>query len=146
MIKQLFYKYKNFIAFGFWGVCTTAVNMVVYCFFANVVRFAVLPSAIIAWVVAVLFAYLTNRKMVFHSQTNSTIEVLKEIVAFFACRIATGVLDWLCMFVFVELIHLNDLLIKVAANMLVILLNYVASKVFIFKQKNAKGETDHDQY
>lgn len=136
MIKEFFYKYKDFIAYGFWGVCTTVVNTGVYWFFANVVRLAVLPSAMVAWLVAVLFAYLTNRKMVFHSQANSATEIIKEIVAFFACRITTGVVDWLCMFIFVDLIHLNDLFIKVAANILVILLNYVASKIFVFKQKN----------
>lgn len=138
MIKQLYNKHKDFISYAFWGIFTTIVNTVVYCFFADVFHLAVIPSAILAWFFAVLFAYLTNRKWVFHSQASTKSEVFKEIIAFYTCRIATGIVDWLCMFVFVDLIHLNDLLIKVAANILVILLNFVASKIFVFKQNNRK--------
>lgn len=62
-------------------------------------------------------------------------EILKEILSFFACRLATGVVDWGCMFIFVDLLHLNDVIIKAGANVLVIVLNYIASKLVIFKNK-----------
>ena len=60
--------------------------------------------------------------------------VLNEMVSFFACRIATGIFDWGCMFVFVDNIHLDDMWVKGITNVAVIILNYVASKYVIFKQ------------
>ncbi|MFR4063569.1 MAG: GtrA family protein [Mediterraneibacter faecis] len=62
-------------------------------------------------------------------------EIGKERVSFFSCRLATGILDWACMFIFADLCGFNDVLIKCAANVLVIILNYVASKLVIFRHK-----------
>lgn len=135
MIKKLYNQNKDFISYAFFGVCTTIVNTLVYWFFADVFNLDTVVSAMIAWFFAVMFAYLTNRKWVFHSQASSASELIKEILAFYACRLGTGFIDWLCMFVFVDLFDFNDLIIKVAANLLVIVLNYVASKLVIFKKK-----------
>ena len=133
MIKQLCVKYKDILAYGFFGVCTTLVNTLVYWVCAHPLSLAVLPSAVIAWFLAVLFAYVTNRKWVFHSEVVTPGEIRAELVRFYSCRIATGVVDWLYLFVFVDLLHWNDLVIKLAANALVIVLNYIASKLLIFK-------------
>ena len=134
-IKELLNRYRDLILYGFFGVCTTLVNMAVYWLCAHPLGMAVLPSTIIAWFMAVLFAYLTNRKWVFHSETSTRQELWKEIVSFYSCRIATGVVDWVLMFVFVDLLHMNDMVIKVLANVIVIVLNYIASKLVIFKKK-----------
>ncbi len=119
----------------FFGVCTTLVNIVVYWLLAHVTKVGVMPSTIIAWVIAVLFAYITNRKWVFHSKVDEIRDSIKEMAAFFGCRFATGVLDWLCMFVFVTKLGWNDISIKVISNVMVIILNYVASKFLIFKKE-----------
>ncbi|MBQ9922709.1 MAG: GtrA family protein [Clostridia bacterium] len=71
----------------------------------------------------------------FHSKATDTQAIVKEIVSFFACRIATGVVDWVCMFLFVEVLHFNDVVIKVFANIFVIILNYIASKLIIFRKR-----------
>ena len=132
---MLFAKYKDIIPYAFFGVLTTVVNMVVYWAAAHPLGLSVMVSTVIAWIAAVLFAYVTNRKWVFHSQAKGTKEIVQEIVSFFACRLATGVADWACMFIFVDLLHFNDVIIKAAANVLVIILNYVASKLVIFRHK-----------
>lgn len=132
---MLFAKYKDIIPYAFFGVLTTVVNMVVYWVAAHPLGLSVMVSTVIAWIAAVLFAYVTNRKWVFHSQAQGTKEIVQEIVSFFACRLATGVVDWACMFIFVDLLHFNDVIIKATANVLVIILNYVASKLVIFKHK-----------
>ena len=134
MIRQLCTKYKDILAYGFFGVCTTLVNTLVYWVCAHPLSMAVLPSAVAAWFLAVLFAYVTNRKWVFHSEALTPGEIRAELVRFYSCRIATGVVDWLCMFVFVDLLHWNDLVIKLSANVLVIVLNYIASKLLIFRK------------
>lgn len=135
MIKQLYEKYKDVIPYAFFGVCTTAVNTVVYWICAHPLGLGTVPSTMIAWFLAVLFAYVTNRKWVFHSEASTRDEILKEAISFYGCRLATGVVDWVCMYVFVDMLHWDDLPVKIGANVLVIILNYVASKLLIFKKK-----------
>ena len=129
-------KYKDVILYLIFGVLTTIVNIVVYWLMAHPFDFGVMPSTITAWIVSVLFAYITNRTWVFQSSAKDVEEIVKEIISFVGCRLATGVLDWVCMFVFVDILHINDLLIKCGANVLVIVLNYVASKLLIFRRKD----------
>lgn len=129
------YKYKDIILYLFFGVCTTLINTLSFWVMAHPIGLDVIPSTIIAWVVAVLFAYVTNRKWVFHSEATNARMILKEMVSFFGCRFATGILDLLCMFVFVDILSWNDVLVKFSANILVIVLNYIASKLIIFKQQ-----------
>lgn len=137
IIKELYNKYKDIIPYLFFGICTTLTNTVVYWLSAHAVELPVFPSTVIAWFVAVLFAYITNRKWVFRSEARTAVEIIKELISFFVCRLATGVLDWGVMIIFVDVMKFNDLIIKIAANILVILLNYIASKLVIFK-KNKK--------
>lgn len=132
-VKELIIKHKAFILYGIFGVLTTIVNVVSYYLCARMLALNTVVSTVIAWLLAVIFAYLTNRKWVFESKENTTKGIIREIVAFFSCRIATGVLDVVIMFVFVDMMMWNDVLIKFASNVLVILLNYVASKLIIFK-------------
>ena len=135
MLKGLINKYWDVIPYLFFGVCTTLVNVVVYWICAHPLNLGTMVSTIIAWILAVLFAYVTNRKWVFHSEAHGINEISKEMASFFGCRFATGVVDWLCMFVFVELLNLNDVVIKVVANIIVVVLNYIASKLIIFRRK-----------
>lgn len=133
-LSRLFDKYKDVIPYLFFGVCTTLVNMAAYWFFAHPAGLGVMPSTVIAWVLAVLFAYLTNRKWVFHSEAHGRWEIAKEAASFFAARLATGILDWACMLIFADWLMWNDMFVKAAANIIVIILNYVASKLLIFKK------------
>lgn len=96
-----------------------------------------MPSSVIAWFFSVLFAYMTNKKWVFHSEATTSLETIKEFFSFLGCRMATGIVDWVCMFVFVLLIGFNDVFIKFEANVLVIVLNYIASKWIVFKHKSS---------
>ena len=89
-------------------------------------------STVIAWVISVLFAYLTNRTWVFESQAQTAVEILREMGAFFLGRSATGALDLAIMYVCVDRIGLPDMPVKLASNVVVIILNYVVSKLIIF--------------
>ena len=136
MIKTIFTKYKDVIPYLFFGVCTTLVNVAAYWIASHLLKIDTMVSTVIAWILAVLFAYVTNRKWVFHSTASGRSAIIKEMVAFFLARLATGVVDWLCMFVFVEVLSWNDVIIKTGANILVIILNYIASKLLIFKHSD----------
>ena len=114
------------------GVLTTLINVVVYGLCADVMHVDVMVSTIIAWIIAVLFAYVTNRKWVFHSTVTDKDGLIKELIAFFGCRLGTGVVDLVMMFAFVEVMKFDGMIIKFIANIVVIVLNYCASKVLIF--------------
>lgn len=126
---------KQIILYAIFGMLTTLVNIVVYFLFARLISINVVFSNVLAWFFSVLFAYVTNRKWVFQSQKK---QVLKECINFYVGRIGTGLLDTFLMFVFVELLEFDDLLVKICVNILVIILNYVISKFWIFT-KGRKG-------
>ncbi len=133
-IKSLIVQHKDFILYGIFGVLTTLVEIGAYWCCASLLNLSVVISTIIAWVIAVLFTYVTNRKYVFSSNAHNAKEILKEFSSFIVCRLATGGLDVAIMFVFVDLLSMNDIIIKVAANVVVIIVNYIASKLIIFKK------------
>ena len=135
MIKRIFKKYKEIILYVFFGGCTTLVNIIVYYVCAHPMSLATVPSTVIAWILSVAFAYITNRIYVFESRSKVYMAVLREIVSFVSCRLLTGLMDMAIMFVCVDLLGLNDLVIKILSNVLVIILNYIASKCLIFRKK-----------
>ena len=94
-------------------------------------------STILAWLAAVIFAFVTNKVFVFESKRNNATEKLSEITSFFGCRILTGILDVVIMAVAVDYLKWNSLLWKLISNIIVTIINYIASKFFIFKDKNA---------
>lgn len=135
--KDLFEKYKDVIPYGIFGVLTTLVNISVYWVMAHILGMRTVPSSIIAWVAAVSFAYLTNRKWVFHSEAHTTRAIIKEILYYFLCRLMTGVFDWLFMYVTVDMLHWHDVWMKFIANVMVIVLNYLASRFVVFKKRDS---------
>lgn len=135
MIGKLIRKHWDVIPYLFFGICTTVVNVVAYWICAHPLNLKTMLSTVIAWILAVLFAYVTNRKWVFHSEAHEVRDICKEITSFFGCRLATGIVDWLSMYVFVELLRINDVAVKILANIVVIILNYATSKLIIFKKK-----------
>ena len=134
-IKELVIRYKSLILYAVFGVLTTLVNMGAYYLCFNIIGIPNVPSTVIAWVLAVCFAFVTNKLWVFDSRSFSA-EVLKhEIPTFFGARIATGLLDVGIMYAAVDVMHWNSTLWKLISNVLVIILNYVASKLVIFRKK-----------
>ncbi len=134
-LKEMMEKYKDIVPYAIFGILTTIINIVVYLFFAHILKKEVMLSTLAAWFFSVLFAYVTNRKWVFHSGILTFSNIIREAVAFFICRLATGIADILIMFIFVNIFHFNDLFIKIISNIAVIILNYVASKWIIFNHK-----------
>ena len=134
-LKQLFIRYKEMILYLFFGGCTTLVNIIVYYICAHLLLLATVPATVIAWILSVAFAYVTNRIYVFESRSRGLVAILREIGAFVSCRLLTGVMDLAIMYICVDLLHFNDLIIKIISNILVIVLNYIASKLLIFRKK-----------
>ena len=136
MIKDLWTKYKSLIMYAFFGGLTTVVNMVTYYVSYNLLGIPNVPSTAIAWLLSVLFAFITNKLWVFESKSFDKKSMLHEVTSFFGCRVATGILDIVIMYLSVDVAHFNPTLWKLISNILVIIINYIASKLLIFKKKD----------
>ena len=128
-------KYKNIITYLFFGVASTILNIGVYQLCFRTIGFQNIPSNIIAWIITILFVFITNKLWVFKNDVKDFDGIIKEFIKFIGCRIATGVLDMIIMYIGVDLLSLNSLIIKAISNIIVIVLNFVFSKLIIFKNK-----------
>lgn len=133
MLKELLIKYKSLISYAVFGVLTTVINVVTYYVCYNMAGMSNVVSTVIAWILAVLFAFVTNKLWVFDSKSFDKNVVIREIISFFGCRLATGVLDVVIMYFAVDVFASNGTVWKIISNVLVIIINYVASKLIIFK-------------
>lgn len=138
-MNALWEKYKSVFFYLVFGALTTVVNIVTYHLCYEVWGVPNVPSNVIAWVLAVAVAYVTNKLWVFDSKRFTPDVLLPELWKFVSCRLATGVMDTAIMWVGVDLIQGPPTPIKIGSNVLVIILNYAASKLFIFKKTSRGG-------
>ena len=133
-VRLLIDKYWDILLYLFFGVLTTLVNFLVYFPLYNWIHLSGTLSNVIAWAVSVAFAYLTNKPCVFKSHDWSAKTVIPELSKFVGCRVGSGALETLVIFVTVDLLAWNGNIMKVLVSVAVVILNYVASKWFVFKQ------------
>lgn len=135
-IRSLIEKYWDVLSYLFFGVLTTAVNYVVYLPCYNLLHLSAAVSNAIAWVAAVAFAYLTNKPFVFKSHDWSAKTVVPELAKFVGCRVGSGVLETVILFLCVDLLHWNGNVWKLVTSVLVVIINYVASKLLVFTKRD----------
>lgn len=133
MFREKLEKYKMIILYIVFGVLTTIINLVVYWVLYEQCKWTNIASNIVAWIFAVIFAFITNKSFVFKSKGWTFQIVLIELWKFIICRLTTGVLDLVIMYIGVDLLHGPSLVLKIASNVIVIIFNYVASKMIIFE-------------
>ena len=132
-IIDLVKKHRDIVSYLFFGVLTTAVNYIVYLPCYNLLSFSAAISNMIAWIAAVAFAYLTNKPFVFCSHDWSAKTVIPELTKFVGARIASGVLETGIIFLTVDLLRWNGNVMKLVTSVLVVIINYVASKLLVFR-------------
>lgn len=140
MIKwafSLLKKYRELIAYGVVGVMTTVINMVVFWLFNTPLAVHYTVANIIAWVLAVVFAFFANKIFVFENHGWSGTVVLHEATTFFLSRIASLLVDMAGMALMIDVLHCEEMLSKLVVNILVILINYVLGKFWVFGKKAA---------
>lgn len=133
-IRMLIRKHYDILAYLFFGVLTTLVNYIVYLPCYNLLHLSASLSNVIAWAVAVAFAYLTNKPFVFKSHDWSAKTVIPELSKFVGSRVLSGALETAIIFVTVDLLSWNGNVMKLVTSVLVVILNYVASKLIVFKK------------
>ena len=131
-LLEIYKAHKGAILYIFFGGITTMVNWVTYYVLYSVMGVSNLMSNIIAWVLAVTVAFATNKTWVFESKSLAMDVVLPELVKFVGCRVGTGVLEIVLMYVAVDVAGLPAMLMKVLISVIVLVLNYVFSKVLVF--------------
>lgn len=134
-MKSLIEKYWDVISYLFFGVLTTVVNYLVYLPVYNLCHLSAAVSNMIAWVAAVAFAYLTNKPFVFRSHDWSAKTVIPELTKFVSCRVASGAMETVILLLTVDVLGWNGNLWKLFTQVLVVILNYVGSKLIVFKKK-----------
>ena len=133
-IKALIEKYWDILSYLFFGGLTTVVNYIVYLPCYNYLGISAAVSNVIAWVVAVAFAYVTNKPFVFKSHDWSLKTVGPELTKFVGCRIGSGLLETARIFLTVDWLGWNGNVMKLILAVVVVLLNYIGSKLIVFKK------------
>jgi len=132
---------KEVILYLVFGVLTTLVYFIIYTVCTRVILIDIFTSSVIAWIIAVTFAYITNKAYVFESKNLSTKMLIKEISAFFIARIFSLVVDISIMYIGVNLLFIFDMYVKLVSQVFVVLMNYLLSKFLIFKKEDHHAES-----
>ena len=133
-IINLIKKHWDIVSYLIFGVLTTAVNYIVYLPCYNLLSLSAALSNVIAWIAAVAFAYLTNKPFVFRSNDWSAKTVIPELTKFVGARIASGALETGIIFLTVDLLSWNGNLMKLITSVLVVIINYITSKLVVFRK------------
>ena len=144
-MKKIIKKYREMISYLIVGVLTTVVSMAAYycCVFTflnpeNPIELQM--ANVISWILAVAFAYVANRKVVFQSKNN---HVWKEVADFVGSRLLTLIVDMLLMFVCVSICGWNDKIIKILVQGFVVVLNYVLGKFYVFRKRTEEHRKNY---
>ncbi len=134
-VRALLQKHRELVSYVFWGVMTTAVNYAAYFLLRNVLLVPLVAGNVTAWAVSVLFAYFVNKLFVFRSKDWAWRVALRELWQMAASRLFTLGLETGILWLFVKKLLLNEFIVKLGANVVVVIANYVLSKFIIFKKK-----------
>ena len=127
-------KIKEILWYGFFGVLTTLVN-IISLYLLDKTGMNVYLNNFIAWFLSVLFAFVTNKLFVFNSKSLDKKVIMKEVISFFFFRILSLGIDMAGMYICISMMNMNRMISKVLMNVVVIVANYIFSKIFIFKKK-----------
>lgn len=134
-LKEWIDKHWDIFSYLIFGVLTTVVNYIVYLPLLNILQLSAALSNVIAWAAAVSFAYVTNKPFVFKSHDWSLRTVIPELSKFVSCRVASGAMETATIFVAVDMLGWNGNIWKLVTSVMVVILNYVFSKLIVFRKK-----------
>ena len=137
VFNPFYKKYKEALLYLFFGVLTTLISIGVFWVFTALIPLDELVANIISWIIAVLFAYVTNRIWVFNSHCETKGAFAREVLSFYGGRVFTLLVEEGLLFVFIKLLDLNAMAVKIIAQVVIIVLNYIISKLFVFRKKKA---------
>lgn len=128
-------RYTEIILYLLFGGMTVLISVISFGFFYNIFNLTELVANAISWCIAVVFAFITNQKWVFKANTKEMNILKMQIIAFFAGRLFTFALEEVILFIFITQYKWDGIFVKSIAQIMVIMINYVVSKVWVFKKK-----------
>lgn len=134
-VSKIYKKYKEAIDYLFWGGVAFLLSMILFYLFANIMEIYEQIANILSWIICVIFTYLTNRIFVFQSKVKGIKNVFKEFKDFVTARLLTLVMENVILFIMIDLLTINNMLAKLVGQFVVIVSNYILSKLWIFKKK-----------
>lgn len=134
IFEPFYKKNKEVLLYLFFGGLAFLLSLAVYAYFNIVLEMNELVANVISWIITVLFAFITNRIWVFAAPTNGTVDFFKQMISFFGGRVITLVIEELILLLFITYMGLNSIVVKVIAQVVVIVLNYVISKLIVFRK------------
>lgn len=132
LVIGLYERFRELFWYGVFGVITTIINVAAFGLFSDVIKVHYMVANVIAWVIAVAVAYVTNKLWVFESKSWVCSVWMPECLGFVSARLATGFLDMVLMYVMISMISIPEMWAKLVSNVVVIIGNYVLSKLWIF--------------
>ncbi len=129
---KLYKKHEEIINYVIAGALTTLVSILSYYLLRFIIPYYYVNTTL-SWILAVSFAFIVNKKYVFKSKENN---ILEEFIKFIGSRITTLLLEILLMFILVSLLKVNDMIAKLMLQVVILILNYILSKLYVFKKRN----------
>ena len=133
-LVNIYTRYREQILYLVFGGVTTLISIITYAVFTELADINILIANILSWIISVAVAYATNKSVVFRSDKKGVAQVLTEALSFYAGRLLTLLIEEAILFVFIDLAKLPNMPVKIIAQIIIIVLNYIISKVFIFKK------------
>ncbi len=133
-LKDSYQKYNEIIAYLFWGVITTVINIGVFAILEHFTNLNYQVNNLIAWFISVFIAFISNKAYVFHATSNSFPHLLKQMFSFYAGRVLSYGFEVIILWVGISLLDGNEIIVKIIDNIVVIIINYFWSKLAVFKK------------
>lgn len=137
MVIRFLKIHKELISYIFWGAITTAVNFITYFICTKLFHWNYLFSNLIAWILAVLFAFFANKILVFQDADWHKRKVFPAFGKFLGARIFSFLFESFTLWLGISILAISDGIVKILAGITVIVLNYLFSKIFIFRRKES---------
>lgn len=132
-------QYREMIMYIIMGIFTTAVNISSFYILVEILDTDYKTATVIAWILSVLFAYITNKIYVFQQKTSDMRSLMRELTTFFSVRLLSLGIDLGMMILLVSQFHTNETLAKILDNVVIVAVNYIASKWLVFKKTTEEG-------
>ena len=131
-------KYSEVISYLFFGVLTTLINLATFWTLSTVFNLETIAATVAAWIIAVAFAFITNKIWVFKSKAKTNQETTKEAIMFVIARLITLGIEVFLMWLMVDNFKQDKLIWKLLCNIITVILNYLFSKLIVFKERRTK--------
>lgn len=133
-VREFIRKRRTFLTYCFYGLLATGIETGLYSLFYYTLELSNIVSTLTAWILTVIFAFFTNKVFVYRNRIWNARALLRQAAVFFSCRISTGVINAVWMFVFVDVLHFSGVVMKLLAALVVGIVNYAAGLFAVFRK------------